>query len=112
MWATPLSPLSKQECKKALEALIPDDYKAEMGEFQDPLKIDVDAELAHALSREEERIFGEPDVALFDFTSMFAASNSTFVKEKNGKQLLCALVGDGLLEVLIQSANGCFSSLD
>ena len=55
---------------------------------------------------------GEPDVALFDFTSMFAASNSTFVKEKNGKQLLCALVGDGLLEVLIQIANECFSIPD
>ena len=42
---------------------------------------------------------GEPDVALFDFTSMFAASNSSYVKEKNGKQILLALVGDGLLEV-------------
>ena len=44
---------------------------------------------------------GEPDVALFDFTSMFAASNSSYVKEKNGKQILLALVGDGLLEVNI-----------
>ena len=42
---------------------------------------------------------GEPDVALFDFTSMFAASNSSYVKEKNGKQILLTLVGDGLLEV-------------
>ena len=42
---------------------------------------------------------GEPDVALFDFTSMFAASNSSYVKEKHGKQLLLTLVGDGLLEV-------------
>ena len=48
-------------------------------------------------------------MALFDFTSMFAASNSTYVKEKNGKQLLCTLVGDGLLEVLIQIANRSFS---
>ena len=55
---------------------------------------------------------GEPDVALFDFTSMFAASNSTYVKEKSGKQLLCTLVGDGLLEVLIQIANESLSSLD
>ena len=30
---------------------------------------------------------GEPDVALFDFTSMFAASNSAYVKEKDGRQL-------------------------
>ena len=33
----------------------------------------------------------EPDVALFDFTSMFAASNSCYVKERHGKQLLCGL---------------------
>ena len=31
---------------------------------------------------------GEPDVALFDFTSMFAASNSCYVKERHGKQVL------------------------
>ena len=43
---------------------------------------------------------GEPDVALFDFTSMFQASNSCYVKEKHGKQLLLGLVGDGLLEVI------------
>ena len=46
--------------------------------------------------------YGEPDVALFDFTSMFAASNSCYVKEKHGKQLLLGLVGDGLLEVIYQ----------
>ena len=42
---------------------------------------------------------GQPDVALFDFTSMFAARNSIHVKERHGKQLLSCLVGDGLLEV-------------
>jgi hypothetical protein len=42
---------------------------------------------------------GDPDVAIFDFTSMFAANNSAYVQEKFGKQLLCGLVGDGLLEV-------------
>ena len=41
----------------------------------------------------------EPDVALFDFTSMFAARSSCHVKERHGKQLLSCLVGDGLLEV-------------
>ena len=46
---------------------------------------------------------GQPDVALFDFTSMFAARNSIFVKERNGKQLLSFIIGDGLLEVLDQS---------
>ena len=42
---------------------------------------------------------GTPDVALFDFTSMFAARNSVYVKERRGKQLLSFIVGDGLLEV-------------
>ena len=42
---------------------------------------------------------GDPDVAIFDFTSMFASNNSAYVQEKFGKQLLCALVGDGLIEV-------------
>ena len=49
----------------------------------------------------------EPDVALFDFTSMFAASNSCYVKERHGKQLLCGLVGDGLLEPFWPTGSGC-----
>ena len=54
---------------------------------------------------------GEPDVALFDFTSMFAASNSSYVKEKNGKQILLTLVGDGLLEVKRYIMNQRFINL-
>ena len=50
---------------------------------------------------------GEPDVALFDFTSMFAASNSCYVKERHGKQLLLGLVGDGLLEPFWPTGSGC-----
>jgi hypothetical protein len=42
---------------------------------------------------------GDPDVAIFDFTSMFAANNSAYVQQKFGRQLLCGLVGDGLIEV-------------
>ena len=42
---------------------------------------------------------GDPDVALFDFTSMFAAGYASHIMEKNQKQLLFGLVGDGLLEV-------------
>ena len=49
---------------------------------------------------------GEPDVALFDFTSMFAAGNSCYVKEKYGKQLLVGLVGDGLLEPFWPTGSG------
>ena len=42
---------------------------------------------------------GTPDVALFDFTSMYAARNSVYVKERKGRQLLSFIIGDGLLEV-------------
>ena len=42
---------------------------------------------------------GTPDVALFDFTSMYAARNSVYVKERRGSQLLSFIIGDGLLEV-------------
>ena len=45
---------------------------------------------------------GQPDVALFDFTSMFASRNSIHVKERHSKQLLSCLVGDGLLEVRLE----------
>lgn len=42
---------------------------------------------------------GKPDIAVFDFTSMFAAENACCVKERNGHRLLMGLVGDSLLEV-------------
>lgn len=45
--------------------------------------------------------YGQPDVAMFDFTSMFAAFNSSRVVERNDHKLLIALVGDSLLEVRI-----------
>ena len=50
---------------------------------------------------------GEPDVALFDFTSMFAARNSMHVRERHSKQLLSCLVGDGLLEPFWPTGTGC-----
>ena len=43
--------------------------------------------------------YGQPDVAMFDFTSMFAAEHASRIIEKNGKRLLVCLVGDSLLEV-------------
>lgn len=43
--------------------------------------------------------YGQPDVAMFDFTSMFAAEHSSRVMERNGHRLLIALAGDSLLEV-------------
>lgn len=40
-----------------------------------------------------------PDVAMFDFTSLFQAENALRIVEKNGEKLLMGLVGDSLLEV-------------
>ncbi|XP_068258472.1 F-actin-monooxygenase MICAL3 isoform X6 [Nyctibius grandis] len=42
--------------------------------------------------------YGQPDVAMFDFTCMYASENAALVREQNGHQLLVALVGDSLLE--------------
>ncbi|KAJ4934059.1 hypothetical protein JOQ06_006866, partial [Pogonophryne albipinna] len=41
---------------------------------------------------------GKPDVAMFDFTCMQRAENASQVREKRGKKLLMALVGDCLVE--------------
>jgi len=43
--------------------------------------------------------YGRPDLAMFDFTSLFQAENSCRVVERQGKKLLMMLVGDSLLEV-------------
>lgn len=42
---------------------------------------------------------GETDVALFDFTSLFASENAARIVERKGKKVLLCLVGDSLLEV-------------
>lgn len=51
--------------------------------------------------------YGQPDVAMFDFTSMFAAENASRVIEKRGHQLLMCLVGDSLLEPFWPTGSGC-----
>ncbi|ROT72714.1 putative protein-methionine sulfoxide oxidase mical3b isoform X8 [Penaeus vannamei] len=43
--------------------------------------------------------YGKPDVAMFDFTSMFAAENACRMVEKRGHKLLSGLVGDSLLSL-------------
>lgn len=43
--------------------------------------------------------YGQPDVAMFDFTCMYASENAALIREKRGHQLVVALVGDSLLEV-------------
>lgn len=45
--------------------------------------------------------YGQPDVAMFDFTCMYASENAAMVRQRNGHKLLVALVGDSLLEVQI-----------
>ncbi|OCT86159.1 hypothetical protein XELAEV_18019851mg [Xenopus laevis] len=42
--------------------------------------------------------YGQPDVAMFDFTCMYASENAALVRERNRQRLLVALVGDSLLE--------------
>ncbi|XP_075325534.1 protein-methionine sulfoxide oxidase mical3a isoform X17 [Odontesthes bonariensis] len=42
--------------------------------------------------------YGQPDVAMFDFTCMYASENAAMVRQRHGHNLLVALVGDSLLE--------------
>uniref|UniRef100_A0A3Q1FD18 F-actin monooxygenase n=1 Tax=Acanthochromis polyacanthus TaxID=80966 RepID=A0A3Q1FD18_9TELE len=42
--------------------------------------------------------YGQPDVAMFDFTCMYASENAAMVRQRSGHKLLVALVGDSLLE--------------
>ncbi|XP_017330272.2 F-actin-monooxygenase mical2b isoform X3 [Ictalurus punctatus] len=51
--------------------------------------------------------YGQPDVAMFDFTCMYASENAALIREKNGHQLLVALVGDSLLEPFWPMGTGC-----
>ncbi|GFN80911.1 [F-actin]-methionine sulfoxide oxidase mical3 [Plakobranchus ocellatus] len=51
--------------------------------------------------------YGQADVAMFDFTSMFAAENASRFVVKNGHHLLMALVGDSLLEPFWPTGSGC-----
>ena len=41
------------------------------------------------------------DIAMFDFTSMYAAENAAIIFEMKGHRLLTCLAGDSLIEVCI-----------
>lgn len=56
--------------------------------------------------------YGQPDVAMFDFTSMFAAEHACRIVERQGYKLLVALVGDTLLEVMLDSSYCCQATLN
>ncbi|XP_072310082.1 protein-methionine sulfoxide oxidase mical3b isoform X2 [Eucyclogobius newberryi] len=42
--------------------------------------------------------YGQPDVAMFDFTCMYASEHAAMFYQRHGHQLLVTLVGDSLLE--------------
>ncbi|XP_077090875.1 protein-methionine sulfoxide oxidase mical3b isoform X14 [Siphateles boraxobius] len=42
--------------------------------------------------------YGQPDVAMFDFTCMYASENAALVRQRREHPLLVTLVGDSLLE--------------
>ncbi|XP_023693994.1 F-actin-monooxygenase mical2b-like isoform X3 [Paramormyrops kingsleyae] len=50
---------------------------------------------------------GQPDVAMFDFTCMYASENAALVRQSGGRGLLVALVGDSLLEPFWPMGTGC-----
>ncbi|XP_039605897.1 F-actin-monooxygenase MICAL2-like isoform X4 [Polypterus senegalus] len=50
---------------------------------------------------------GQPDVAMFDFTCMYASENAALIRERRGQKLLVALVGDSLLEPFWPMGTGC-----
>ena len=50
--------------------------------------------------------YGEADVAMFDFTSMYAAENASRIVERSGFKLLMCLVGDSLLEPFWPTGSG------
>ncbi|XP_059916950.1 F-actin-monooxygenase mical2b isoform X2 [Gadus macrocephalus] len=51
--------------------------------------------------------YDQPDVTMFDFTSMYASENAALLRERHGRQVLVALVGDSLLEPFWPMGTGC-----
>eukprot|EP00118_Oscarella_pearsei_P011308 m.75015 g.75015 ORF g.75015 m.75015 type:complete len:1378 (+) comp35924_c0_seq5:1629-5762(+) len=54
-----------------------------------------------------QTVDGRLDVALFDFTSMYATDSAARIFERKGKKLMVALVGDSLLEPFWPMGTGC-----
>ncbi|CAL8071583.1 unnamed protein product [Orchesella dallaii] len=51
--------------------------------------------------------YGQPDVAMFDFTAMYQAENACRVVQRKNHKLLMTLVGDSLLEPFWPTGSGC-----
>lgn len=50
---------------------------------------------------------GEPDVAVFDFTRMYAAEHACRIVERQGRPILQCLIGDALIEPFWPTGSGC-----
>jgi hypothetical protein len=50
--------------------------------------------------------YGQPDVAMFDFTSLFQSENASRILERHGKRLMLGLIGDSLLEPFWPTGTG------
>ncbi|CAI8055970.1 [F-actin]-monooxygenase mical1 [Geodia barretti] len=50
---------------------------------------------------------GEDDVALFDFTSLFASENAARIVERKGRRILLCVAGDSLNEPFWPTGSGC-----
>eukprot|EP00106_Octopus_bimaculoides_P005041 XP_014772483.1 PREDICTED: protein-methionine sulfoxide oxidase MICAL3-like isoform X3 [Octopus bimaculoides] len=51
--------------------------------------------------------YGQADVAMFDFTSLFQAENACRILSKHNHKMIMALVGDSLLEPFWPTGSGC-----
>lgn len=51
--------------------------------------------------------YSQPDVAVFDFTTMYASENACRAIQRKGHKLLIGLVGDALLEPFWPTGSGC-----
>lgn len=51
--------------------------------------------------------YGQPDVAMFDFTAMYQAENACRIVQRKSQRLLMTLVGDSLLEPFWPTGSGC-----
>lgn len=96
-----------QDCSDPAELLHPNnvnsvklqDYAREAADFSTKYQM---PNLEFAVNH-----YGKPDCAMFDFTSMFQAENSSRIVVRKNYRLLSCLVGDSLLEPFWPSGSGC-----
>lgn len=96
-----------QDCSDPAELLHPNNVNTQ--KLQDYAREAADFSTKYQMPNLEFAVnhYGKPDVAMFDFTSMFAAENSSRIIVKKNYRLLSCLVGDSLLEPFWPSGSGC-----